>query len=48
LEFRDYSNEGLQAEGMRSRLATDMVLLVFILVYCVLAALDAVKSVAVG
>ncbi|KAF5835276.1 hypothetical protein DUNSADRAFT_7638 [Dunaliella salina] len=44
LEFRDYSNAGLQAEGMRSRLATDMVLLLFILVYCMLTAKDVAKS----
>uniref|UniRef100_A0A7S3VQ04 Polycystin cation channel PKD1/PKD2 domain-containing protein n=1 Tax=Dunaliella tertiolecta TaxID=3047 RepID=A0A7S3VQ04_DUNTE len=44
LEFRDYTNAGLQAEGMRSRLATDMVLLVFILVYCMLTAKDVVES----
>ncbi|KAF5832375.1 hypothetical protein DUNSADRAFT_11746, partial [Dunaliella salina] len=44
LEFRDYSNAGLQAEGMRSRLATDMVLLVFILMYCMMTTRDVVKS----
>jgi len=47
LEFRDYSEKGLQAQGMRERLVTDIVLLVFVLLYCMQTTKDVVYSVAV-
>uniref|UniRef100_A0A7S3VUB8 Polycystin cation channel PKD1/PKD2 domain-containing protein n=1 Tax=Dunaliella tertiolecta TaxID=3047 RepID=A0A7S3VUB8_DUNTE len=44
LEFRDFSPEGLDTPGMPNRLATDIVLLILILLYPVLQVRDIIYS----
>ncbi|KAF5832422.1 hypothetical protein DUNSADRAFT_11704 [Dunaliella salina] len=45
LAYTDYSFEGLRMNGMVSRLANDVILLLLVLLYCALTILDSVLSV---